>query len=300
MEENQHEVSSLAKLITSFAKAKLEMGKLIATEKANLGSYNYTYADMAGVLNVIDKPLASNGLVFVQSPVVEYGQGARVTVHGTLYHESGEFIHAAPLVMLSSQADPQKVGSAITYGRRYQAVAFFGLAQEDDDGKSAGEKQKQPQQQQRPVQQPPVAQHRPPQPAQQTPTPQPAAATNGHKPVTQPAPSVASLDDVSEAEHGAAVVSTEDEVAELLSQARQRFHGCGTSTFGPTWDDVRHAISVAMQVESSSQFTAPQLNALADSFKKQARQWQTWQRAMSKGTLPPVELAFGALPAATN
>ena len=181
-EENTTTVS-LAKLVTAFAKAKLEMGKLIATEKANLGSYNYTYADMAGVLNVIDKPLASNGLVFVQSPVVEYkAPGAIVTVHGTLYHESGEYLLAAPLVMMSQQTDPQKVGSAITYGRRYQAVAFFGLAQEDDDGKGAGEKSKQPQAQQQ-RQQAPVpaaAQHRQAQPP----------TTNGHangaaKPVQQ-------------------------------------------------------------------------------------------------------------------
>ena len=168
-EENVMPVS-LAKLVTAFAKAKLEMGKLVATEKANLGSYNYTYADMAGVLGVIDKPLASNGLVFVQSPVVEYkAPGAIVTVHGTLYHESGEYLLAAPLVMMSQQTDPQKVGSAITYGRRYQAVAFFGLAQEDDDGKSAGDKprqQAQPQRPQAPAPQP--AQHR-----QATPT-------NGH------------------------------------------------------------------------------------------------------------------------
>lgn len=162
-EENTTPVS-LAKLVTAFAKAKLEMGKLVATEKANLGSYNYTYADMAGVLNVIDKPLASNGLVFVQSPVVEYkAPGAIVTVHGTLYHESGEYLLAAPLVMMSNQTDPQKVGSAITYGRRYQAVAFFGLAQEDDDGKSAGDKPKQTsqaQQQRQTAPAPQPAQHR--------------------------------------------------------------------------------------------------------------------------------------------
>lgn len=170
-EENVTPIS-LAKLIAAFAKAKLEMGKLVATEKANLGSYNYTYADMAGVLGVIDKPLASNGLVFVQSPVVEYkAPGAIVTVHGTLYHESGEYLLAAPLVMMSQQTDPQKVGSAITYGRRYQAVAFFGLAQEDDDGKGAGDKQKvqaQTQRQAAPV--PAAAQHRQ---SQQPPT-------NGH------------------------------------------------------------------------------------------------------------------------
>lgn len=178
-EENVTPVS-LAKLIAAFAKAKLEMGKLVATEKANLGSYNYTYADMAGVLGVIDKPLASNGLVFVQSPMVEYkAPGAIVTVHGTLYHESGEYLLAAPLVMMSQQTDPQKVGSAITYGRRYQAVSFFGLAQEDDDGKSAGDKPKQQQSQpQRP--QAPV-----PQPAQHRLTPPANGHTNG---ATKPAP----------------------------------------------------------------------------------------------------------------
>lgn len=207
-EENTTPVS-LAKLVTAFAKAKLEMGRLIATETAQVKSekanYSYRYADLAGVLDVIDKPLASNGLVFVQSPVVDYSQsGARVTVHGTLYHESGEFLLAAPLVMMSQQTDPQKVGSAITYGRRYQAVAFFGLAQEDDDGKSAGDKPKQPSQAQQQRQAAPT-----PQPAQHR--QQPAQVNGATKPVA-PSPVIAqaeivasdsiTLDNVPEASDG--------------------------------------------------------------------------------------------------
>lgn len=206
-EENAAPVS-LAKLVTAFAKAKLEMGRLIATETAQVKSekanYSYRYADLAGVLDVIDKPLASNGLVFVQSPVVEYkAPGAIVTVHGTLYHESGEFLLAAPLVMVSNQTDPQKVGSAITYGRRYQAVAFFGLAQEDDDGKSAGDKPKQPTQAQQQRQAAPT-----PQPAQHR--QQPPQANGATKPMPAPvitqaeivASDAITLDNVPEASDG--------------------------------------------------------------------------------------------------
>lgn len=126
-----------------------------------------------------------------------------------------------------------------------------------------------------------------PQHRQQPVTVAPATNGNGHK------PSVESLDDVQESPVGADVAANADEATELHKQAMSRFHAAGTSTFGPSWEDVRHSISTTMQLQSSSQFTAPQLNALADSFKTKSRQWQTWQRAMSNGTLPPVELAFG-------
>jgi hypothetical protein len=62
-----------------------------------------------------------------------------VTVETVLAHKSGEWMRgtsAAPVV----KADPQGVGSAITYLRRYSLAAVCGIAQEDDDGNAASHK----------------------------------------------------------------------------------------------------------------------------------------------------------------
>jgi hypothetical protein len=40
----------------------------------------------------------------------------------------------------ASKLDPQGVGSAITYLRRYSLAAFAGIAQEDDDANSASQR----------------------------------------------------------------------------------------------------------------------------------------------------------------
>jgi hypothetical protein len=90
-------------------------------------------------------------------------------------------------------------------------------------------------------------------------------------------------------------VPTESEAAEIHKQAMRRYHGVGTTTFGPNdaWETVRHAITVTAGKQSSSEFTFAELNALTDSFKGKSRNWQTWQRAYKsdKTLLPPVELA---------
>ena len=54
----------------------------------------------------------------------------------TLLHTSGQWIAGAfPLVAV--KPDPQAMGSAITYMRRYSLAAMVGVLTEDDDGEAA-------------------------------------------------------------------------------------------------------------------------------------------------------------------
>lgn len=91
------------------------------------------YTDLAGILNEV-RPLAEkHGLAIVQFP--GFADGI-VTLETMILHKSGEWIKGesgAP----SSKQDPQGVGSAITYLRRYSLAAICALAQEDDDAESA-------------------------------------------------------------------------------------------------------------------------------------------------------------------
>ena len=53
-------------------------------------------------------------------------------------HESGEWI-SGRLRVTPVKDDPQGLGSAITYGRRYGLAAIVGVAPEDDDGNAASQ-----------------------------------------------------------------------------------------------------------------------------------------------------------------
>lgn len=145
-------------LATALLKAQGEMGKLL--KDSSNPHFNSTYASLAAVLDTVRGPLTNAGLVLYQAATTEDNN---VLVHSMLIHaETGEFIEEVlPLPVI--QKTPQALGSAITYGRRYLAMAMCGLAPDDDDGEE-GSKQPRPVVKPQPKPQPPapVAQHRPP------------------------------------------------------------------------------------------------------------------------------------------
>jgi hypothetical protein len=134
--------------------------------------FRSTYADLASVWDSCRGPLSANGLSVIQTTEAE---GDRVTVVTTLAHASGEWIRGR-LAMTPVKADPQGVGSALTYARRYALAAIVGIAPEDDDGNAAS----------RPDH--PAAGRTPQAPPQRAATPAPTPAT---APATAQAPSPA-------------------------------------------------------------------------------------------------------------
>jgi hypothetical protein len=123
-----------AKIMAALVAAQGELSNPIKAKKANTGTYSYTYADLAGVLDHVRPVLAKHSLGLVQD--VEVAEG-RVGITTTLIHSSGESLRFGPLAA-SAPVDMQKLGSAITYARRYALVAALGIAaDEDDDGAAA-------------------------------------------------------------------------------------------------------------------------------------------------------------------
>lgn len=121
---------SQIKSISMNAEAKIE-GR---GGSGNAYSYKYKYADLAAVWDAIRKPLTDNGLAFIQLPEISDG---KVDVEGVVLHNTGQFISDI-ITMIPTKSDPQSVGSAITYARRYQIAAMLGLVtDEDDDGGKA-------------------------------------------------------------------------------------------------------------------------------------------------------------------
>ena len=95
------------------------------------------YADLAEIINTVRPVFAKHGLAIVQSP--SYADGL-VSVTTLLTHKSGQWIRdvaSSPAPKL----DPQGVGSAVTYLRRYAIGAFACIASEaDDDGNAASQR----------------------------------------------------------------------------------------------------------------------------------------------------------------
>jgi hypothetical protein len=97
--------------------------------------FNSTYASLASVIDTIKPCLAEFGLAVVQSPG---WKDERVTVTTRILHASGEWIQSVAETPLP-KANPQGVGSAITYLRRYSLASMLGISQEDDDGNLASQ-----------------------------------------------------------------------------------------------------------------------------------------------------------------
>lgn len=107
------------------------------TKDGRAYSYDFWYAEMATILDVVRKPLADNDLAVVQ--ILEH-QGDDIVVRTMLMHASGEVL-SQRMVAGSVRRDIKDVGGAITYARRYSLSAMLNIASEgdsDDDGQAAG------------------------------------------------------------------------------------------------------------------------------------------------------------------
>lgn len=101
--------------------------------------YKSKYADINGLLDVIKPVLNEVGLTAVQPLDIKDGKNILVTK----ILDEGKVILESQII-LPDNLDPQKVGSAITYYRRYSLQALLLLEAEDDDAEGA--KQRKPEQ----------------------------------------------------------------------------------------------------------------------------------------------------------
>jgi hypothetical protein len=124
------------KLAAALAKAQ-GLVEGASKDKRNPG-FNSKYADLAAVWEACREPLSHNGLSVVQFP--EPGPEGTVGLRTILLHESGEKLESTFFMPVRDSKNPQAVGSAITYARRYALMAVVGIAPEDDDGNGAAAK----------------------------------------------------------------------------------------------------------------------------------------------------------------
>lgn len=120
-------------LAVALAKAQAAM-KNATLNKVN-PHFKSKYADLAGIRDAVVPVLAAHGIAVVQT-LDAASEGVAYCVLTRLIHSSGQWIES--LCPIPSVPDMQKMGSAITYARRYSLSAICGIsADEDDDGNEA-------------------------------------------------------------------------------------------------------------------------------------------------------------------
>jgi hypothetical protein len=121
------------KLFTALAKAQSEITAAELDAEGQAGTRVYSYATLTSVMTAIRAPLSKNGLSIIQLPTRHKVDGGEMLGLTTiLAHSSGQSI-SNKFEMYPPKQDPQGIGSAMTYMRRYTVMAIVGIAGANDD-----------------------------------------------------------------------------------------------------------------------------------------------------------------------
>ena len=126
--EKIKELNELGNTLTLHQKlhrAKLAIGKVTK----NATSHHSKYADLNAILSTVEPVLLENGLLLIQ-PI----QGNSVCTQ-IVDIDSGVMLESC--MDLPQGVNPQNMGSAITYYRRYTLQSALSLQAVDDDGEKA-------------------------------------------------------------------------------------------------------------------------------------------------------------------
>jgi hypothetical protein len=130
---------SVAALASALAKAQAQLvnpeKSLIATIRTGgpgEGERSFRYAPLSSGLDIVRKTLGQHEIATVQTTAIDQAVGM-VNLTTTLAHASGEWIASDwPVCSIAETANPQRMGAALTYARRYALFTLVGIAGEDD------------------------------------------------------------------------------------------------------------------------------------------------------------------------
>ena len=128
----------------AFAKAQ---GEFPAISKGTKG-FNYKYAELSNILNMVRPVLAQHDLYFQQYMTRDN------MLHTRIGHVSGQWFESQFVIPIPTEKEfyeiggkktsyMQEIGSRRTYARRYEAITMLGIHPEgeDDDGRGYVSKQ---------------------------------------------------------------------------------------------------------------------------------------------------------------
>jgi len=130
---------SVAALASALAKAQAELinpekslTATIRTGRPGEGERSFRYAPLSSGLDIVRKTLGQHEIATLQTTAIDQTAGM-VHLTTTLAHASGEWIASDwPVCAIAETVNPQRMGAALTYARRYALFTLVGIAGEDD------------------------------------------------------------------------------------------------------------------------------------------------------------------------
>jgi hypothetical protein len=130
---------SVAALAAALAKAQAELinpekslTATIRTGRPGEGERSFRYAPLSSGLDIVRKTLGQHEIATLQTTAIDQTAGM-VHLTTTLAHASGEWIASDwPVCPIAETTNPQRMGAALTYARRYALFTLVGIAGEDD------------------------------------------------------------------------------------------------------------------------------------------------------------------------
>src|SRR5262249_28141818 len=130
---------SVAALASALAKAQAELVNpeksltaTIRTGRPGDGERSFRYAPLSSGLDIVRKTLGQHEIATLQTTAIDQTAGM---VHLTTLppHAPGGWTASAGRACpIAEPANPQRMGAALTYARRYALFALVGIAGEDD------------------------------------------------------------------------------------------------------------------------------------------------------------------------
>lgn len=131
MEIKPFQSEHIGELIASFALAQLEYPDIPKSKKGGeKGGKTWYYADLPQILETIRPILNKHGLTFHQSE--QFAQDCVFLITQISHKVSGQWIGSFKPLKTKSATD-QDYGSAVSYQRRYSAMAILGIHPSDED-----------------------------------------------------------------------------------------------------------------------------------------------------------------------
>src|SRR6266566_3030134 len=124
--------SALAKAQAELINPEKSLTATIRTGRPGEGERSFRYAPLSSGLDIVRKTLGQHEIATLQTTAIDQAAGM-VHLTTTLAHASGEWIASDwPVCPIAETANPQRMGAALTYARRYALFTLVGIAGEDD------------------------------------------------------------------------------------------------------------------------------------------------------------------------
>src|SRR5580704_5740857 len=135
----QRSSESIGAIAGALAKAQAELTNpeksLTATIRSPMpreGDRTFRYAPLSSGLDIVRKALGRHEIATVQTTAIDNEVGL-IRLTTILAHASGEWMSSDwPVCPISEASAPHRMGTALTYARRYALFTLVGIAGEDD------------------------------------------------------------------------------------------------------------------------------------------------------------------------